>query len=576
MLCQHRSRAVLIRCFLRIEALEAKNLPSTLTVTNPLDDGSQGSLRYEIAAAQPGDTVNFDASLDGQRIVLQQGHLAVDRDLTITAADLPDGVTLDGNDASDVLLVDQGVTATLAGLTVTHGHTSLDNTAGGITNRGTLRMDACRITGNSADVNNYTAGGLFNDQGTLFLNESLVAGNGPGLDAGVVNHLGELTATDATISQNAGNGLSNDDGVLIIAGGLFAGNSGSGIDSVVLMQGQATSTLTGITVIDNGDGGIFNQGPMTVTDSIIRHNTSVLGGGMYNTGLPGDQSSHITIDHCVIMNNTSTGYGGGVASNARMTIVNSLIANNTAHFGGGVRTGIYGTLTLEGTTITGNRAVGSGAAGGGLSRDFSSAIKIRNSTISGNTSDGDGGGIYLGGSFDPVSIVSSTIAFNSAGSGHQGGGIFFAPGASTSLALHNTIVADNAAEGGGVDVAGPMTSQGYNLIEDPRGAVITGDETGNIYGQDPLLGPLQDNGGPTPTRALLDGSPAKGAGDPALAGTPDQRGVIRGPSVDIGAYQTDPGGSAQTRSVPVAFDHVASLVADLGEFFKQHPRFDWV
>jgi hypothetical protein len=170
---------------------------------------------------------------------------------------------------------------------------------------------------------------------------------------------------------------------------------------------------------------------------------------------------------------------------------------------------------MEGTTITGNRAVGAGAAGGGLSRNFSSGIKIRNSTISGNTSDGDGGGIYLSGSFDAVAIVSSTIAFNSAGSGHQGGGIFFTPGANTSLALRNTIVADNVADGGGADVAGPMTSRGYNLIQDPRGAVITGDETGNIYGQDPLLGPLQDNGGPTPTHALGDGSPAIGAGDPA-------------------------------------------------------------
>jgi hypothetical protein len=114
-----------------------------------------------------------------------------------------------------------------------------------------------------------------------------------------------------------------------------------------------------------------------------------------------------------------------------------------------------------------------------------------------------------------------------------------------------------------------MTSQGYNLIQDRSGAIITGDETGNIYGQDPLLGPLQDNGGPTPTHALLDGSPAIGAGDPALAGTPDQRGVIRGPAVDIGAYQTDAGGSARA-----AFDSIDSLFANLGEFFNHRREFD--
>jgi hypothetical protein len=52
-----------------------------------------------------------------------------------------------------------------------------------------------------------------------------------------------------------------------------------------------------------------------------------------------------------------------------------------------------------------------------------------------------------------------------------------------------------------------------------------------------VLGPLQDNGGPTKTHALLAGSPALNAGNPSQLGVADQRGVVRAGGVNIGAYQ---------------------------------------
>src|SRR5262249_14633741 len=110
--------------------------------------------------------------------------------------------------------------------------------------------------------------------------------------------------------------------------------------------------------------------------------------------------------------------------------------------------------------------------------------------------------------------------------------------------LHNTLVAGNFNRGTRDDVFGALNASGdYNLIGDGTGMTGQSDGVnGNLVGSaaaplDPLLGPLQDNGGPTKTHALLAGSPALNAGDPAQLGVADQRGVVRSGGVNIGAYQ---------------------------------------
>jgi hypothetical protein len=128
-----------------------------------------------------------------------------------------------------------------------------------------------------------------------------------------------------------------------------------------------------------------------------------------------------------------------------------------------------------------------------------------------------------------------TIAFNTNGFGFGpdegvlNGGIFYA---------QDSIFAGNGTN----DFSGVLTSEGYNLIQNMSGCTIVGDQTGNIYGVDPLLGPLADYGGPTPTMPLLAGSPAIDAG-PATGCLPtDQRGRTRpyGPACDIGAFESSP------------------------------------
>jgi Ca2+-binding RTX toxin-like protein len=114
------------------------------------------------------------------------------------------------------------------------------------------------------------------------------------------------------------------------------------------------------------------------------------------------------------------------------------------------------------------------------------------------------------------------------------------------LNVSNSIVANNTDESPAAgdkapDCAGTLTSQGYNLVRDTANCTFT-TSTGDLTGVDPLVGPLTDNGGPVSTRALLSGSPAVGAGNPAAPGAAgacaatDARGVPRS-NCDMGAYE---------------------------------------
>jgi hypothetical protein len=200
-------------------------------------------------------------------------------------------------------------------------------------------------------------------------------------------------------------------------------------------------------------------------------------------------------------------------------------------------------MTISGSTIAGNTAL----YGGGI--DVASGhLQMINCTISGNTVRNEGGGLWAGYSHSGVlDLTSVTITLNSSlstSNGYGGGGGVYLESVQA-FRIRNSIVAGNSAAVGGPDVDGDVVSLGHNLIgqtDESTGWVAT-DLTGTSANPlDPGLGPLQDNGGPTMTHALLTGSPAIGAGDPSLAGSVDQRGSVRVSSqpVDICAFQTEP------------------------------------
>ncbi len=214
-------------------------------------------------------------------------------------------------------------------------------------------------------------------------------------------------------------------------------------------------------------------------------------------------------------------FGGGIRNDGTLTLTNTTVSGNNANQHGG---GIYslGPLTVINSTFSGNTTNTNGAAGGGIATNGTTFIT--NSTFS-NNSAYFGGGIFIGGG--TATITNCTVSNNTATS--EGGGIRNDGTAN----LRNTIVANNNAPTG-PDLRGTYVSPSNNLVETTTGSTFSGSPTDNITGQDPNLGSLQNNGGPTQTQALLVGSPALDAGNntfvvapPFLNTSPitDQRGT---------------------------------------------------
>lgn len=292
--------------------------------------------------------------------------------------------------------------------------------------------------------------------------------------------------------------------------------------------------------IEAGGGGILNSGSLTPNEVVVTNNwASTGGGGIKNTG-----DGTLNIINSVVTNNSvhSSGDGGGIASGAGSTLIitNSAVSRHTARNGGGIFTEAGSTLIITTSAVTGNTA----QDGGGIYAI--GTIDLTNSTISSNTArklaqtDGVGGGIWVSGSH-PVNVTNSTISHNHA---LFGGGIASARLINSSaglinsddLNLTNTIVANPS--GGGCH--GSFISLGHSLDSDGS---CTFQATGDISDVNPALGPLQDNGGPTFTHALLPGSPAIDhiPAENCDVAT-DQRGVVRpqGTRCDIGAYELEP------------------------------------
>lgn len=256
------------------------------------------------------------------------------------------------------------------------------------------------------------------------------------------------------------------------------------------------------------------------------------GGGIYNGG------STLSMMNCTVSGNSTDGTGGGICaeSNATLTIDSSTLSGNYAgDYGGGIANN--GTLIINNSTLSGNRGeFAAGAILNGFNGDAS--LTVSNSTLSGNTTQLHGGGIFNGGQ---STISNSTLSGNS---GMTAGAIVNRLG---TLDIESTILNRGEVGPNISNDSGTVTSHGYNLSSDDGGGVLNG--PGDQINTNPVLGPLQNNGGPTFTHELLPGSPAIDAGDPNFTPPPffDQRGqgfprVVNG-RIDKGSFEVQSGGT---------------------------------
>jgi hypothetical protein len=315
----------------------------------------------------------------------------------------------------------------------------------------------------------------------------------------------------------------------------ISGNNAVGVFNIGTMVSAIDVTISGLTVSEgNGvfGGGIENTstGTLTIMSVTMSNNTSSSGVLPSGGGIESDNGGTTTIiDSTISGNKAPDGLGGGIAViNATLSLVNSTVSGNSASGGGGINNS--GILNITGSTISGNTAPGAGSEGGAIF-NFGT-LNVTNSTISGNSAGEDGGGIYNATS-RTATFVNTTINGNTGGAAGDGGGIFNL----ATLNLTNCIIAGSGASGDCVN-NGDIATNDHNLIQDGSSSPA--------FSGDPKLGPLQNNGGPTATMALLASSPAIDAGDDSVLNAPlslttDQRGPgfprKFGTHVDIGALE---------------------------------------
>ena len=219
--------------------------------------------------------------------------------------------------------------------------------------------------------------------------------------------------------------------------------------------------------------------------------------------------------------NAATGGGALVASGGQLSLYDAIVKGNVATGrGGGVANA--GSLTVFNSTFSGNRA----ASGGAIASEASTNSFVFTSTLSGNSASGAGGAVAASGSFF---LQRATIAGNTA---PTGGGVFDEGGAIQSF--WGTLLAGNSGA-----CAGTLTSRtqwSSNLSDDASCAFEPGQGTNGV---DPQIGSLTNNGGPTDTHALREGSPAINAVDGTfcIPGSTDQRHGTGQDACDIGSYE---------------------------------------
>jgi predicted outer membrane repeat protein len=383
---------------------------------------------------------------------------------------------------------------------------------------GTLRSAiASAVNGDSIDLSTLTCSEITLASGQIPIGVDNLTLQGPGQNALTINgqslsrlffHMGYGTLSLHDLSIKSGKYASYGG---TIGGGCIRSWGSVGLYNVTASYCSAQHQGCGVPGCVGATGGaIYALGDVTVSHSTLTHNSTISVGLGGARGAAIEAVGGLTMKYSTIDDNSASAdsgyssFGGGIVVGRGATISDSTISNNAATIGGGLL--VYG--------------------------DGAVSSLIANSTISGNFAVLYGGGIYSKG---PMTIQSTTIAFNGLTQAGHGAGIF---AEYSSLELDSTIVSNNLANGVPLDVDGIAAIGGsHNLV-----IASTLSLPPDTISSDPMLGPLGTNGGETRTHALPISSSAVDTGFNAAGSGYDQRGGgfprVVGAAADIGAYES--------------------------------------
>ena len=341
-----------------------------------------------------------------------------------------------------------------------------------------------------------------------------------------VNLVSDQGACNADVAPD---GYGTNDTIIIEAGT----HTLTGVLNTITVDVDITGVSASASIIDGGAlyPGIVLAGVVGNFSNFTIQNTN-------DSGLNANGTATMNIESVISKNNAAAVGAGLVLDVGTVTINNSVFEGNVASAaGGGILNG-GGNLTITNSAFINNSG---GPAGGGLALAGGTNL-LTNVTIAGNDADLAGGLVVYGGA--NVTLVNSTIYGNIANTTPVGGGIQIVS-ASGSLTLLNNLVAANVDSAGfsncATDDSITPVSNGGNLSSDASCSIFN--HASDLASTNPLVATITavDNGGPTPTIALLAGSPARDAGMSSGAPGDDQRGESRpkGIGTDIGAFEAD-------------------------------------
>ncbi len=438
-------------------------------------------------------------------------------------------ITLSGGTTTRLFFSNDGVRFTLNNLTLRDGASAV----GG----GAIEASGAYITLNNTRILDSTAmdngGAIYcfrGTDGTLTLNSSTLAGNAANRGGAIYNDGCTTTISSSSISDNAGTGIYHDGG-LTVTSSLISRNQGLDGGGLFVATG-ASATLNGVTLAHNTSsygGGVENSGSLTVTNSLITANEATgSGGGIWNMG------GRLLVERTTISGNSAFEGGGLNSYGTEVELLNVNITDNRAFTGPGG--GIYhgaGTLYATNATISHNQAVGIGASGGGVYQSSDDNLTLMNVTLSDNVAGLFGGGFYHQSRYGL--LLNVTVANNRAAAGD---GIY--SGATPSpqnpgvLQLLNTLIFGSANNCDGT----LFQTLGHNLAAGSCSSLTHASDQ-LVSPAALLMGDLGFNGGAFTMATIMPhaGSPVIDAGDPGECPSLDQRGASRVGPCDIGAAE---------------------------------------